>query len=104
MNPFVTKAILIASCALLAGTLAGCDGAHTQNAPPVLSHDPDLDYLKAVNRIGPPQAQQLFLLLIARYSNANRAEEGITFLENLLKDLGPRLSNAQRGLYLAGLG
>jgi hypothetical protein len=43
------------------------------------SRRPDLDYLKAVNTVAPPQDPQLLFLLMAEYSNANLQGEGAEF-------------------------
>jgi hypothetical protein len=48
---------------------------------PVLaaSHRPELEYLEAVNRTGPPRDPQLLFLLIGEYANANRHRAGAEF-------------------------
>ena len=40
---------------------------------------PDLEYLKAINSVGPPQDPQLLFLLMTQYANANRQGEGVDF-------------------------
>jgi hypothetical protein len=35
------------------------------------SHQPELEYLKAVNSVAPPRDPQLLFLLMGQYSNAN---------------------------------
>src|SRR6516225_8753246 len=62
---------------------------------------PDLEYLKAVNEAGPPQDPQLLFLLMAQYANANRHGEGAEFFTARFKEFEPRLSDAQKALYLS---
>jgi glyoxylase-like metal-dependent hydrolase (beta-lactamase superfamily II) len=64
---------------------------------------PELDYLKAVNRVAPPQDPQLLFLLMGAYANANRQGEGAEFLSARLNEFGPRLSDPQRSLYLSAI-
>jgi glyoxylase-like metal-dependent hydrolase (beta-lactamase superfamily II) len=65
---------------------------------------PELEYLKAVNSVAPPRDPQLLFLLMAQYSNANRQGEGAEFFSARLKEFGPRLTDAQRALYLSAIG
>jgi len=65
---------------------------------------PELEYLEAVNRAGPPQDPQLLFLLVGQYANANLHREGAERLSALLKDFAPRLSNEQKSLYLSAIG
>jgi glyoxylase-like metal-dependent hydrolase (beta-lactamase superfamily II) len=65
---------------------------------------PDLEYLKAVNNVAPPQDPQLLFLLMAQYSNANLQGEGAEFFSARLKEFGPRLTDAQKALYLSAIG
>src|SRR5258707_6218419 len=65
---------------------------------------PELEYLKAVNSVAPPQDPQLLFLLMAQYSNANMQGEGAEFLSARLKEFGPRLTDAQKALYLSAIG
>ena len=65
---------------------------------------PELEYLKAVNTVAPPQDPQLLFLLMAQYSNANRQAEGADFFSARLQEFGPRLTNAQKALYLSAIG
>src|SRR6266446_444195 len=68
------------------------------------SRRPELEYLKAVNSVAPPQDPQLLFLLMAQYSNANMQGEGAEFLSARLKEFGPRLTDAQKALYLSAIG
>ncbi len=65
---------------------------------------PELEYLKAVNSVAPPRDPQLLFLLMAQYSNANLQGEGAEFLSARLKEFGPRLTDAQKALYLSAIG
>ena len=65
---------------------------------------PDLEYLKAINSVGPPQDPQLLFLLMAQYANANRQGEGVEFFTARLKEFEGRLTPVQRPLYLSIIG
>src|ERR1700686_4863868 len=65
---------------------------------------PELEYLKAVNTVAPPQDPQLLFLLMAQYSNANMQGEGAEFFSARLNEFGPRLSDVQKTLYLSAIG
>src|SRR5262249_10528421 len=72
-------------------------------APAGALRRPELEYLEVVNRVGPPGDPQLLFLLMAQYSNANRNGEGADFFAARLKQFEPRLSDAQKSLYLAAI-
>jgi glyoxylase-like metal-dependent hydrolase (beta-lactamase superfamily II) len=65
---------------------------------------PELEYLKAVNSVAPPRDPQLLFLLMAVYSSANLQGEGAEFFSARLKEFGPRLTDAQKALYLSAMG
>jgi glyoxylase-like metal-dependent hydrolase (beta-lactamase superfamily II) len=65
---------------------------------------PELEYLKAVNSVATPRDPQLLFLLMAEYANANMQAEGAEFLSSRLKEFGPRLTGAQKALYLGAIG
>jgi glyoxylase-like metal-dependent hydrolase (beta-lactamase superfamily II) len=65
---------------------------------------PDLEYLKAINAVGPPQDPQFLFLLMAQYSNANLQAEGSEFFTARLNEFGPRLTDVQKALYLSAIG
>src|SRR5437867_5279182 len=65
---------------------------------------PDLEYLKAVNQVAPPQDPQLLFLLMAQYASANRQAEGVEFFSARLSEFEPRLTDVQRALYLSAIG
>ncbi|PYU55167.1 MAG: hypothetical protein DMG55_28875 [Acidobacteria bacterium] len=93
---------------LLAVSLATLRGAPSSESSGVesssASRGPELQYLKAVNRVGPPQDPQLLFLLMAQYSNANLQGEGAEFFSARLKEFGPQLTDAQKALYLSAIG
>src|SRR5580693_6030958 len=68
------------------------------------SSRPELEYLKAVNSAAPPQDPQLLFLLMGAYANANQQAEGAEFLTLRLNEFGPRLTDAQKSLYLSAIG
>src|SRR5260370_40690696 len=68
------------------------------------SSRPELEYLKAVNSAAPPQDPQLLFLLRVAYANANQQAEGAEFLTVRLNEFGPRLTDAQKSLYLSAIG
>src|SRR5258708_10838498 len=67
------------------------------------SSRPELEYLKAVNSAAPPQDPQLLFLLMGAYANANQQAEGAEFLTARLNEFGPRLTDAQKSLYLSAV-
>src|SRR5881394_2358934 len=73
--------------------------AAAQRSP--VSSRPDLEYLKAVNHVGPPEDPQLLFLLMAQYASANRHAEGAEFFAARLKEFEPRLRDVQKALYLS---
>ena len=74
-------------------------------ADKVLKHDgrearrgstrPELEYLKAVNSVAPPQDPQLLFLLMGEFANANQQAEGAEFLSARLNEFacGWRIGN-----------
>src|SRR6266566_2704518 len=93
---------------LLAVSLTTLRGAPSSESSGVesssASRGPELQYLKAVNRVAPPQDPQLLFLLMAQYSNANLQGEGAEFFSARLKEFGPQLTDAQKALYLSAIG
>jgi glyoxylase-like metal-dependent hydrolase (beta-lactamase superfamily II) len=97
------------SAALLLGTfLATLRGMTVSESSainsPSGSHSPELEYLKAVNSVAPPRDPQLLFLLMGQYSNANLQVEGSEFFSARMKEFGPRLTDAQKALYLSAIG
>ena len=65
---------------------------------------PDIEYFKVINSVAPPQDPQILFLLMGQYSNANLQKEGAEFFSARLKEFGPRLTDAQKSLYLSAIG
>jgi glyoxylase-like metal-dependent hydrolase (beta-lactamase superfamily II) len=92
---------------LVVGSLAylGTNGTATAASPARSgSSRPELEYLKAVNSAAPPKDPQLLFLLMGAYANANQQAEGAEFLSARLNEFGPRLTDAQKSLYLSAVG
>jgi len=85
---------------LTAAPVSNADQPHLSS----VSSRPDLEYLKAVNQVAPPQDPQLLFLLIAQYASANRHAEGVEFFSARLKEFGPRLTDTEKALYLSVIG
>ena len=68
------------------------------------SRRPELEYLKAVNAVAPPNDPQLLFLLMSAYSNASLQAEGAEFFSARLAEFGPHLTDAQKALYLSAIG
>ena len=100
--------IYLSAVLLLAVFLATLRGAPSTESSGIDSssgsHRPELEYLKAVNSVAPPQDPQLLFLLMAQYSNANLQGEGAEFFSARLKEFGPRLTDSQKALYLSAIG
>jgi glyoxylase-like metal-dependent hydrolase (beta-lactamase superfamily II) len=93
--------LLVSAVAVLYRTTAAAD---SRVSSVTVSHRPELEYLKAVNSVGPPEDPQLLFLLMAEYSNANLQGEGAEFFSARLKEFGPRLNDVQKALYLSAIG
>jgi glyoxylase-like metal-dependent hydrolase (beta-lactamase superfamily II) len=96
-------AVLVIGAGFLAwaGTNRTASGGASQNQSG--SSRPELEYLKAVNSAAPPQDPQLLFLLMGAYANANQQAEGAEFLTARLNEFGPRLTGAQKSLYLSAI-
>src|SRR5882724_12527739 len=107
-DPSMKIPIYLSAVLLLAVFLATLPGPHSTESTGVDSSSgsrrPELEYLKAVNTVAPPQDPQLLFLLMAQYSNANMQGEGAEFFSARLKVFGPRLTDAQKALYLSAIG
>src|SRR5437773_6842837 len=99
---------LLAVLALGAGFLACAGISRTPKGSPNQNQfgasRPELEYLKAVNSAAPPKDPQLLFLLMGAYANANQQLEGAEFLSARLNEFGPRLTDAQKSLYLSAIG
>ena len=99
---YLSGALLVLGVSLV--SLSGALGAGQSTHNEASGHRPELEYLKAVNSVAPPQDPQLLFLLMAEYSNANLQGEGAEFLSGRLNEYGPRLTDARRALYLSAIG
>ena len=108
MLNFIGRPFICLLAGLLLGTALvpshGAFAAEESGSSSSASHHPDLDYLKAVNSVAPPRDPELLFLLMARYSNANLQGEGAEFFSARLKEFDPRLTAAQKALYLSAIG
>ena len=88
--------------------LGGLRGAGARPAPGNSTGSgsvrPELEYFKAINRVAPPQDPQILFLLMAQYSSANLQNDGVEFFSARLKEFGPKLTDAQKSLYLSAIG
>src|SRR6266481_2290720 len=107
-EPVMKIPIYLPAVLLLAVSLATLRGAPSTESSGVESSSgsrvPELEYLKAVNRVAPPQDPQLLFLLMAQYSNLNLQGEGAEFFSARLKEFAPQLTDAQKALYLSAIG
>src|SRR6266403_205107 len=99
------KVYLLLALLLVVGSLVylGTNGTAASPAQSSSSR-PELEYLKAVNGAAPPQDPQLLFLLMGAYANANQQAEGAEFFTARLNEFGPRLTDAQKSLYLSAIG
>jgi glyoxylase-like metal-dependent hydrolase (beta-lactamase superfamily II) len=103
MKPFLISSALSLVVLLL---LAGCGPTRSKSGAVTVASEPrrpELTYYETVNRIGPPQDPQLLFLLMAQYSNSNAQAAGVEFFSARLKEFGPRLTDAQKALYLSAI-
>ncbi len=100
-----TSVYLLAALFVGTATLVGLSRQPAAAQSPISSEaNPDLEYLKAVNSVGPPRDPQMLFLLMAEYSSAQRQGEGAEFFSARLKEFGPRLTDIQKALYLSAIG
>jgi len=67
-------------------------------------HTPELEYLKAVNSVGPPKSPDLLFVLMTQFANSNLQAEGADFFNARLKEFEPQLTAVQKSLYLGIIG
>src|SRR4029450_9799284 len=91
---------LLWASTLLGSLAAGSD----RGSSPTTWHRPELEYLKAVNRAGPPRDSQLLFMLMGQYANANLHRDGIEFFSTLVQEFEPRMADRQKSLYLGAIG
>jgi glyoxylase-like metal-dependent hydrolase (beta-lactamase superfamily II) len=68
------------------------------------SQRPEMEYLEAVNRQGPPGDPQVLFLLMGQYSSAHAQARGVEFFSARLHEFETRLTDVQRALYLSAIG
>jgi len=66
--------------------------------------NPDLEYLKAVNSVGPPKDPELLFILMTEFANSNLQGEGAEFFSARLREFEPQLTPVQKSLYLGIIG
>src|SRR5262250_2295515 len=101
---FYLSAAMLLSGILLIGLRERSAGSVSGKISVSGSPRPEVEYFKAINSVGPPQDPQILFLLMAQYSNANLQGEGMEFFSARLKEFGPRLTDAQKALYLSAIG
>src|SRR5262245_30758831 len=72
--------------------------------PALKRHSADLEYLKAVNSVGPLQDPELMFVLMTEFANSNLQGEGAEFFSARLKQFEPQLTPVQKSLYLSIVG
>src|SRR4030095_2417425 len=98
------KSLNLVTVILLSVCTIGIPPRDVEGAQPVsVSARPDLEYLKAVNQVAPPQDPQLLFLLMGQYASANKQAEGAEFFSAWLREFEPRLNDAQKALYLSAI-
>jgi glyoxylase-like metal-dependent hydrolase (beta-lactamase superfamily II) len=65
---------------------------------------PELEYLKTVNSVAPPRDPELMFILMGEFASSNLQDEGAEFFSVRLKEFEPRLTSAQKSLYLGIIG
>jgi len=99
MNALAKLFTLTIGICLTGAPLLGADSTDVSLA----ATRPDLEYLKAVNKAAPPKDPQLLFMLMGQYASANKHAEGAEFLTARLKEFEPRLTDAQKALYLSAI-
>lgn len=95
------RATLVGSIAAVA--LASIALVKSGAAPVKGPHRPELEYLEAVNRFGPPDDPALLFLLMGQFASANLHGKGAEFFSERLQEFSPRLSDPQKALYLSAI-
>jgi glyoxylase-like metal-dependent hydrolase (beta-lactamase superfamily II) len=72
--------------------------------PATKFHDPDLEYLKAVNSVAPPKDPELLFILMTQFANSNLQGEGADFFSGRFREFEPTLTEVQKSLYLGIIG
>src|SRR5689334_21845424 len=107
-RPLVSISFVLVALTIAAGIRSRADTGkppnHDGNRDRRGSFRPELEYLKAVNSAAPRQDPQLLFLLMGEFANANQQAEGAEFLSARLDEFAPRLSDAQKALYMSAIG
>src|SRR4029453_7573716 len=101
-----TRYVLIAlvPAILVALTLAMPAAGDRAGAAAASFQRPEIEYLEAVNRQGPPADPQLLFMLMGQYSSAHAQARGVEFFSARLHEFDSRLTDVQRALYLSAIG
>ncbi len=75
--PLGIVVLIVGSVVLLSG---GNDAVSSKR------HSPELEYLKAVNRVGPPKSPDLLFVLMTQFATSNLQAEGADFFNARLKE------------------
>jgi glyoxylase-like metal-dependent hydrolase (beta-lactamase superfamily II) len=92
---------LLCALLLIVVTIVALQSAETHTAK---LRNPDLEYLKAVNRIAPPKDPELMFILMTEFSSSNVQDEGVEFFSARLREFDPQLTPVQKSLYLGIVG
>jgi glyoxylase-like metal-dependent hydrolase (beta-lactamase superfamily II) len=102
------RLVLVALLTITVGVLSWAEADkflnHNGTEDRHASSRPELEYLKAVNSVAPPQDPQLLFLLMGEFANANRQGEGAEFMSAKFNEFAPRLTDPQKALYLSAIG
>src|SRR5262245_50349641 len=109
MCNFIGRPFIYLMAALLLGTAlvtshGALGGEESGRSSSSAFRHPDLEYLKTINSVAPPQDPELLFLLMAGYSNLNLQGEGVEFFSARLKEFDARLTAGQKALYLSAIG
>jgi len=91
-------------CCVLMLVIAAVVVLRSADNPSAKLRNPDLEYLKSVNSVAPPQEPELMFILMTEFANSNLQEEGADFFSARLKDFEPKLTPIQKSLYLGIIG
>lgn len=98
---YLSAVLLVILLLTMRGVLATKNGGVDSHSG---ASRPDLEYLKEINSVAPPQDPQFLFLLMAQYSSANLQGEGADFFSARLQEFGPHLTDVQKALYLSAIG
>lgn len=100
-----TRYVLIALVpAILIALALAIPAAGDRAGSAAASSHPEMEYLEAVNRQGPPADPQLLFMLMGQYSSAHAQVRGVEFFSARLHEFDSRLTDLQRALYLSAIG